>query len=403
MTQTGVGARPSYLAHALEGVTVLDFGLFLAGPITGRVLADLGARVIKVEETRGDPRRGMIGTLSFTQRGKEGIALDIKSAEGRQIVYKLVERADVLLHNMRLGVPERLGIDYETVREINPRIIYCHCTGYGSKGPRAKHPAMEYLHSGLAGILHNSGGEGNPPLLPMTSMDHTSGMSGALAILMGLYERARSGEGQSIEVLQNGVALLCNSDVHFAEGEKSSYLALDKDQTGHGPLNRLYRTADGWLCISCRQEREWESLCDVLGAQELMADERFATSRKRSKNAAALGGILQGRLAERTTAAWTELLDAHGVPCEEPRQTAPHEFSNDPDDLATGLVADYVHPQWGRTREVGLTIRLSETPGRNHAPAPLLGQHTHQVLEEIGYSPDEITSMRDRGVVAWED
>ena len=390
--------------HPLEGITVLDFGFYLAGPVTARLSADLGARVIKVEEIGGDPRRGIASTFLFVQRGKEDIALNLKTDDGRRIVYQLVERADVVVHNMRVGVAERLGIDYETLREINPRLIYCHNAGFGSQGPGARDPVMEPLHSALAGILHLTGGRGNPPLRYLSNMDLGCGLNGALTIVMALYERARSGQGQYVEAPQNGASLLCSSDVYFLNGERSRHLDLDHEQMGHGPLNRLYRTAeDGWICLSARPQREWEALCAALELPRLPQDERFLTAADREQQAEALIELLTPRFLTRPADEWQAILDAAGVPCEIPQDLPPGSFVNDPDHLASGAVADYVHPRFGRIREIGVPIGFSETPGRNEAPAPLLGQNTRQILRELGYDADEIEALRAKGIVAWEE
>ena len=388
----------------LEGITVLDFGFYLAGPVTARLLADLGARVIKVEEISGDPRRGIAPTFLFVQRGKEDIAVNLKTDEGRRIVYQLVERADVVVHNMRVGVAERLGIDYETLRAINPRLIYCHNAGFGSQGPGARDPVMEPLHSALAGFLHLTGGRDNPPLRYLSNMDLGCGLNGALTIVMALYERTQSGQGQYVEAPQNGASLLCSSDVFFANGQKSRHLDLDHDQMGHGPLNRLYRTAtDGWLCLSARPQRDWEALCVALELPELARDSRFLTATDREQQADALSDLLAARFLTRPAPDWQSLLDAAGVPCEIPQDRPPGSFVNDPDRLASGASAEYVHPKFGRIREVGVPIQFSEMPGRNEAPAPLLGQHTRQILSELGYSSADIAVLREKSVVGWEE
>jgi crotonobetainyl-CoA:carnitine CoA-transferase CaiB-like acyl-CoA transferase len=388
----------------LEGITVLDFGFYLAGPVTARLLADLGARVIKVEEVTGDPRRGIAATFLFVQRGKEDIALNLKTDEGRRIVYQLVERADVVVHNMRVGVAERLGIDYETLRAINPRLIYCHNAGYGSRGPGARDPVMEPLHSALAGFLHLTGGRDNPPLRYLSNMDLGCGLNGALTIVMALYERTRSGQGQYVEAPQNGASMVCSSDVYFVNGEKSRHLDLDHDQMGHGPLNRLYRTADdGWICLSARPQRDWVALCAALELPYLREDSRFRTAAEREQHAEALIDLLTPHFLARTAAEWLAILDAAGVPCEIPQDRPPGSFVNDPDHLASGAAAEYVHPRFGRIREIGVPIGFSETPGRNEAPAPLLGQNTRQILSELGYGSDDIAALREKGVVGWEE
>jgi crotonobetainyl-CoA:carnitine CoA-transferase CaiB-like acyl-CoA transferase len=389
--------------HALEGVTVLDFGFYLAGPIIARLLADLGARVIKVEEPSGDPRRGFGSAFLFVQRGKEDIAVNLKTPEGRAIVHALVRRADAVVHNLRVGAAERLGIDYATLGALNPRLIYCHTTGYGARGPRAHQPTMEPLHSAFAGLMHLSGGRGNRPVTYLTSMDHVSGMNGALAVIMALHERARSGQGQFVEVPQNGISLLCTSDVYFAGDRKSAHLDLDPEQTGHGPLNRLYRTAEGWLCIACRSQPLWERLCRAMDLPALALDERFATTGARERHAAALAEVLGRRFLERPTVGWLARFDDVGVPAEAPRDPGQVSLADDPENLATGLVAEYAHPRFGRFREIGVPVRLSETPGRNAAPAPLLGQHTRQILAELGYSDTWVAELQRTGAVAWED
>src|SRR5436853_3791621 len=184
------------MTYALEGVRVLDFGIFLAGPFTDRLLADLGADVIKVEEVTGDPGRGLGANSTCVNKGKRSLAVDLKTPEGLAIIRRLVPRVDVVHHNMRLGVAERLGIGYAQLKALNPRLVYCHSSGYGATGPRAYNPTFEPLHSALSGMLALTGGEGNEPMTYLTHMDFGVGLNAALAILMALIERERSGEGQ---------------------------------------------------------------------------------------------------------------------------------------------------------------------------------------------------------------
>jgi crotonobetainyl-CoA:carnitine CoA-transferase CaiB-like acyl-CoA transferase len=236
---------------------VLDFGVYMAGPFANRLFADLGARVIKVEEYGGDPMRGpQLNIFLGVQRGKESIAVDLKSDAGRRIVHALVKRADVVHNNMRLGAMERLGMGWEQLRALNPRLVYCHSSGYGNSGEWSQLPTFEPLHSAIAGMLSRIGGEDNPPEHYLTHMDYGCGLTSTVMVLAALVERERSGLGQYLEVPQTGAGLLAMSDVHGHREHKSETFPLDHEQRGHAPTNALYRTRDGWVVIACYSERE---------------------------------------------------------------------------------------------------------------------------------------------------
>jgi crotonobetainyl-CoA:carnitine CoA-transferase CaiB-like acyl-CoA transferase len=228
----------------LHGIMVLDFGFYMAGPFANRIFADLGARVIKVEEYHGDPMRSPnLGMLLGTHRGKQSIAVDLKSEPGRAVIYELVRRADVVHHNMRAGAMERLGMGYDALSAINPKVVYCHSSGYGNEGPWAMLPTFEPLHSALGGLLTRTGGELNAPRLYLSHMDYGCGLTSATMTVAALVERERSGRGQYIEVPQTGAGLLAISDAHGFEGRLSETFPLDYDQRGHAPSNALYRTS----------------------------------------------------------------------------------------------------------------------------------------------------------------
>src|SRR5262249_33054111 len=206
----------------------------------------------------GDPGRSLATTFPGVQRGKRSLAVDLKTEAGREIVHRLVRDADVVHHNLRVGVAERLGIGYAQLREFNPRLGHRHSSGYGSRGPKALYPTFEPLHSAFTGILHANAGAGNPPLMYLSNMDIGSGYLAASAMVMALIERARSGEGQFVECPQTAAALTCISEVFRKDGVPAGGLGLDAAQTGRGPLDRLYETAEGWLCIGA--ENEWPAL-----------------------------------------------------------------------------------------------------------------------------------------------
>ena len=262
----GDAGRPANADNAhrvgpLDGMLALDFGLHLAGPFANRMYSDLGARVIKVEEYTGDPVRGPhLDIFLPCNRGKESIALDLKTEEGRRILYDLVKRADIIHNNMRDGAMDRIGMGYETVCKLNPRIVFCHSSGYGNQGPWSRLPTFEPLHSALSGILRRTGGENNPPDHYLTHMDIGCGLTATACVLAALIERERSGLGQYLEVPQIGTALLAMSDVHGYKDHISETFPLDHKQRGHAPTNAMYRTRDGWIVIACYSDVEWNGV-----------------------------------------------------------------------------------------------------------------------------------------------
>lgn len=392
--------------YALQGLKIVDFGDWIAGPFSGRLLGDLGASVIKVEPPGGlsmRPRHESFAphrTLNYTLRGVRDIVLDLKQPEGREIAHRLIADADVVAQNMRVGVGDRLGIGYQDVKAINPRAIYVFSPGFGASGPRAHLPSFEPLNSAFVGIHYRSGGDGNPPAQGI-SLDAFCGLVAACGTMMALLHRQKTGEGQYLDVSQLACAMYYTSDTYkTADGQLGPLPRLDRQQMGFGPLNRLYSTGDDWLCICCEKDPEWRALCTALEHPELADDPRFRTSLDRRRNAAALAGILEAAFQKRTSQEWAERLDGHGAPCEIPVQDGAGHFLHNPDHIVSGLVAEYLHPVWGLMREMGQVIRLSETPGRVEGPAPRPGEHTEAILTEVGYNEADIKAFVDRGVVA---
>lgn len=386
--------------YALEGVKVIDFGIFIAGPWASKVMADLGADVIKVEQLEGEPGRALGVMDAGMNRGKRSLAINLKTEEGRTILYKLVSEADAVMHNMRLGVAERLGMGYEELRKINPRLIYLHSTGYGSRGPRAPLPTFETLHSAFVGILHESAGEGNAPVSYLGNADYGNGYLGAAAIMMALIERAQSGQGQFIECPQTAAALTMISEVYRRGGKAEGGFHLDRQQTGFGPLYRIYETAEGWICIDA--EWAWGALTQAVGRPDLAEDERFAREDDRETNALALSEELETAFRAHTANEWLRKLDRGGVPAEVVADYQGAAFLNDDVNLESGLVAEYQSVEWGRMREIGQLIRLSETPGIVRRAGPALGEHTQEILRDLGYVRDDILRLRDGGIVTWD-
>jgi crotonobetainyl-CoA:carnitine CoA-transferase CaiB-like acyl-CoA transferase len=371
--------------HALEGVRVLDLGTVVAGPFGGMIFADLGADVIRVAPVGGE-FGGVTGDATWLSgaRGKRCIAVDLKSDDGQAILRRLVEGADVVHYNLRHGVAERLGFGYEQVRTVNPRVVFSHLSGYGSTGPMADWPGSDQMAQALCGIEWSQGATdagGHPSWLRFGLTDAISGLLCVIGVLQALAERERTGEGQKVETDILRAGMLLASDGVAGPPSLPRRAELDRAQTGRGPYERIYEAAEGWLCVVAPTEYEQDALRRVVGVEEAGLPDGFRT---------------------RPAGEWVELLDAAGVPCEPVRRLT-DTWADDPDVVVNGYVAAYDHPVWGRLEQPGPFVELSGTPGRIQRGPALVGEHTREVLAELGFTLEEIDGMHSRGVVSSPD
>ena len=352
-------------AAPLAGLRVLDFSAFFATAFGARLLCDLGADVIKVEPVSGDQMRPLADLFECAQRGKRNLAVDMRTPDGAEVVRRLVAGADVVMHNMRPGKAEKLGIGAEQCRAINPDLIYCYLPGFGSSGPKSELKSFAPLVSGFTGMLYIGAGAGNPPIRRVHgNEDLYNGFLGAIAVLMAIAHRDRTGEGQYVECPHLHSSLLVRTEQGIdGNGNALPALELDADQTGWSPLYRLHRTSDGWIALACVGDGAFRRLADALGRSELAADPRFATTSAREQHAADLEDELVATFAEMTCTDAFARLDAASVPCEIPAEhPLVPEMLWDEWALETGRIFDHHHPEHGWVREVGHCVRLSATP-----------------------------------------
>ncbi len=391
--------------HALEGVLLVDFGQYLAGPFGPMVIGDLGAEVIKVEPVTGDGMR-LAGKPFFgCQRGKRSLALDVKSPEGREIALELIERADIVHHNMTAGVANRLGIGYEDAKRVNPDVVYCNTWAYGLEGPLAHFGGLDPLYQASAGLEYEAGAvhTGNDPLYYRFGMcDAANAMLSVVGCLAALYHQRTTGEGQELWTsLMDGGAVF-SSDALLVDGEAVPRPRLDQGLHGVDACYRLYQTQDDWIQIAAVAERDWVALCGALGLTELADDARFAVAELRREHREELEALLAPRFLTRTSVSWTHALDDAGVPNEIPVDTLGGELVLfDADNVALGMVAEYEHPMMGLMRQFGSLVDFSETPGEISGPPPLVGEHTREILGWLGKSTETIDALHAAGVVTW--
>jgi crotonobetainyl-CoA:carnitine CoA-transferase CaiB-like acyl-CoA transferase len=391
--------------HALEGVRLIDFGQYLAGPFGPMVVGDLGADVIKVEPVQGDGMR-LAGKPFFgCQRGKRDIALDLKNPEGRKIALELVATADIVHHNMTAGVANRLGIGYEDCKAVKPDIVYCNTWAYGLEGPLAHFGGLDPLYQAATGLEYEAGAThtGNAPLYYRFGMcDAANAMLSVVGVLAALVHQRRTGEGQELWTsLLDGGAVFA-SDALLVDGEPVPRPRLDQGLHGIGPCYRLYETQDGWIQIAAVKESEWAALCGVLGVPELADDGRFAVADLRQENREELEALLGEQFARKTSQMWAGALDDAGVPNEIPVDTKAGDLVLfDADNERLGLVAEYEHPIMGTLRQFGELIQFSDTPAHVHGPPPRVGENTKEILGELGYDEQQIEKLFADGVVNW--
>ncbi|MGQ0824519.1 MAG: CaiB/BaiF CoA transferase family protein [Actinomycetota bacterium] len=393
--------------NALEGVVLVDFGQYLAGPFGPMIIADMGADVIKVEPLTGDGMRNVSQPFFGCQRGKRDIAIDLKKPRGKELALELVARADIVHHNMTKGVANRLGIGYEDCKRVKSDIVYCNTYAYGLEGPQSHFGGLDPLFQAAAGIEHEAGpvSAGNPPLYLRFGMtDTANAMLSVVGSLAALYHQRRTGEGQELWTsLLDGAAML-SSDALLVDGDYVERPKLDADQTGIDACYRLYRTQDGWLQVCAVTHEQWVGLCNALALPELVDDARFADAAARRTHRQQLEALFIPVCASRTSLVWSRLLSDARVPNEIPVDTNSGErVFFDADNERLGLVAEYDHPTMGRMRQFGAFIDFSETPGRSKGPPPMVGEHTREILGWLGYDETQQQQFKDDRVVYWPD
>ncbi len=391
----------------LHGITVLDFTRVLSGPYCTMALADLGARVIKLEHPgRGDDTRRwgppFLGDESAyflsVNRNKESIAIDFKSPGGREVVARLLAKADVLVENFRPGTLDALGLDAATVRADRPDLIYCSISGYGQTGPRRDEPGYDAVMQAEGGLMSITGAADGPPYrLGVAIVDIVSGMFAAQGVLAALVARGNTGQGQVVDIgmLDATAALLTyQAGNYFATGAVPG--RLGNRHPTIAPYE-TFATADGDLALAVGNDGLWQAFCRAAVLPDLAADARFATNALRLANYDALKPRLVDVFATRTRADWTARLQHEGVPCGAVRDLA--EVFADPQTAAREMVTTVPHATLGQVKVTGVPVKLSETPGSVRTGPPTLGQHTAAILEELGYDQQAVRALADSGAV----
>lgn len=384
---------------ALDGIRVADFTTFLSGAGITHLLSDMGADVIKIEPPDGDPWRSVSGGFMGTNRGKRAIAIDLKKEEAKEIIHKLIATADLLIENARPGAMQRLGLDYESVIKIKPDIIYISDPAHGSKGPYAKFPGFDPIIQSRSGEMVAQGGIGKPPVFYKVAVnDQAAPMLGAFGAVLALLVHAKTGKGQYVETsLTNSSVALQSGDFIDFKGIERRYLG-DEDIKGLRATSRLYQGTDGvWFFVQCGNETHWRTLCQVLGLEKLLPDPRFESPEKRAENDAELTEILSESFFTTPGAQWVKILLDAGVPAALSRNL--EDLLEDPHCLQTNMFVYQDHPQWGLCQILGVTPRFSEMEGVVRRPSPLLGEHTDEVLAELGYTEEQISEFKAKKVV----
>ncbi len=387
------------LSHPLEGVRVIDFSLAVAGPFGAQQLAELGAEVIKVNSlSRPSLTAQMHGAC---ERSKRSIAIDLKSTDGLSVFRRLVETADVVATNMREQAVERLGLDYESLRDINPRIIYCHTRGH-EDGPRKNVMGHDQSAASIAGVTWMEGAmdDGGKPHWPSCSIGDTgNGFIWAAAVIQALYHRDRTGRGQKVDTsivnahLLNASLAWVNVD-GTSDGERPK---LDHQALGWNALYRLYEASDGWVCLAALQEEHWSSLCTAIGRLDLQVAANFGSPAQRAAHSDELAAALEEEFVHYGAEEIFELLDKHDVPCEVSSSDFASRFFEDPVNLANNRLTDFDDPIGGPSRALGLLVDLSETPGKIWGPPFVVGDNTRSILAELGYGADEVDRLCSTG------
>ena len=394
-------------ALPLDGIRVLDLTQIMAGPYCTMMLGDMGADVIKVEKPNGgdDARRmgppfieGESAAFLGINRNKRSIVVDLRADRGRELARRMARESDILVQNFRPGAIERMGLGYEQVWELNPAIVYCTISGFGATGPYARRGGFDLVTQGMSGLMSVTGHPGAPPTkIGVPICDLNAGMFAALGILTAYINRLRTGQGQHVDtsLLEAGIA--------YTFWESAMYFATGDAPGPRGSAHRLtapyqaFETSDGYVNIGAANQANWERLCAAIGRDELVSDARFAEPKDRMNNLDELVSTLEHTFAQQTSEHWLDVLESANVPAGPIYDLA--QMYDDPQVRAREMVVETEHPVAGSVKNIGIPIKLSDTPGRFQRPAPTLGQHTDEVLRDLGRSDAEIESLRSERVV----
>ena len=389
----------------LDGIRVVDFTTMIAGPYSTMMLADQGADVIKIEApvNSDHARRAGYGQRHFSaafvnnNRNKRSLAIDVKQAEGRELVQALVAKTDVFVQNFRPGVMKRLGIDYDDLYAINPKLIYLSMSGWGERGPWAHKPVYDPIVQALSGLASVQGGSDTtrPRLIRTILPDKLTGITAAQAVTSALFARERTGKGQHIRVsmLDAIVAFMWSSDMG-----SQTFVGKEVDVAVAATfIDLIYETATDYISVSVMTNDQWVSLCHVVDKPAWLDDDRFKTPAGRDRNANDRLALIQSVLKTRSAEEWLERLEAAGVPCAPVLRR--HEMIRHPQVAASGIVIETEHEHAGLLRQARNAARFGGTPTEQRRGAPHLGEHTREVLDELGYSADAQESLLKKGVV----
>lgn len=391
----------------LEGLRVLDFSQIVAGPSNSQMMADMGAEVIKVEKVGGGEflrntsyiyKNGESVSFLGLNRNKKSLAIDLSQPAGKEIIYKLAAKSDVVLENFRPGVLDRLALGYEALSRVNPGIVFCSISGYGPDGPYVDLPGQDLLVQGYGGMQSYIGDPDVPPVVVGGGFcDLTAGFLSAWGVMVALWHRQKTGVGQKVGVslLDSSIVLQTNEANFYLNGSETPYRVKAGlfSMAPYGP----YRTKDHYINVNATSLQRWRTLCRAMGVPELAEDPRYDTMAKRAAAREEVRAVLEQTLTQKTTAEWLRIFAEAGVLCG-PIQDFDQVFT-DPQVLRNKMVEEFEHPRAGKVRVVGIPVKLSRTPGTVRTPPPAVGQHTDELLQELGYSDEEITGLRAAKVV----